>query len=593
MDETLIIEKLGPIRKLEIKPRPLTLIIGEQASGKSLVAQVLYFFRGLESHVGRAYSLELIERERWHGVAVKQILDNLRGVPFGYFADGTATLRYRLSLSPRSKHLDWKLSVYSVNRLVRPLKSLREQMDRWADSWIEDKEALGRTRRLRQIFIPTERSMITRLSESEESVLYADYQPEPIRRLATILNRAARTYESVYPRLRNGPPGKRNMTERQQARAFILDCQRKALAGEAYVPRRGLKRWKWRIRKERRDKILPIQATASGQMEAWPFFALATVFGAHYLSRNESLDFYFEEPETHLHPAAQVEVMKVIAYLVNRGQRFVVTTHSPFIAYVVDNMMQRFMAYKGQIPEGQVALNPDDVAAYRLRQSPDEPPEDIMDREDTRLLKLDELERVADELEAEFAELLEKAEGSTLTKLLETLQTVFPRECFTAVLSIKGKGRRFSVQSNAPGKAVGIDLDKCEPWPPGKKRCDGLFVCIPPASKSFLIVLVELKGTYREDAFDQLIATTEILCCKSTDQVKPYGSSVIASFQSCRLRGHEKHVLGIVVTKGSLPKRLLEKKQARTHKGLKIKSVTTKILTTTVSELANWFHSRR
>lgn len=177
-----------------------------------------------------------------------------------------------------------------------------------------------------------------------------------------------------------------------------------------------------------------------------------------------------------------------------------------------------------------------------------------------------------------------------MSKLLETMQTVFPQECFAAGLSISGRGRRFSVQSNLPGKAVGIDLDRCEPWPQGKKRCDGLFVCIPPASKSFLIVLVELKGSGKQDAFDQLLATTKILCRKSTERLKPHSSSIVQSFQSCQLRGHEKNVLGIVVTKESLPIKPLEKKKAR-KQGLRLKSVTKKTLVTNVSQLTDWFNS--
>ena len=92
------------------------------------------------------------------------------------------------------------------------------------------------------------------------------------------------------------------------------------------------------------------------------------------------------------------------------GHSFVVTTHSPFIGYVVDNMIQRYISHKGKVPKDQIALNPDDVAAYRLRQRPEDPPEDIMDRKDTKLLKLDELEQVADELGKEFDELMDMAE---------------------------------------------------------------------------------------------------------------------------------------------------------------------------------------
>lgn len=179
-----------------------------------------------------------------------------------------------------------------------------------------------------------------------------------------------------------------------------------------------------------------------------------------------------------------------------------------------------------------------------------------------------------------------------MTKLLETLQTVFPQECFTAGLSISEKGRRFSLKNNPSDKAAGIDLRKCEIWPDKEKRCDGLFVCLPPKSKDFLIVLVELKAPNKERAFDQLSATTRILCRKSTNRLAPHRESIIQSFQSCQLHGHEKHVLGIVVTKGSLPKKLREKKQARVHEGLRIKSVTTKILATSFSELARWFKSR-
>jgi hypothetical protein len=57
--EKLIIDKLGPIKHLEIEPRPLTILIGEQASGKSLAAQVLYFFRGLRLHSAK-YSISQI-----------------------------------------------------------------------------------------------------------------------------------------------------------------------------------------------------------------------------------------------------------------------------------------------------------------------------------------------------------------------------------------------------------------------------------------------------------------------------------------------------------------------------------------------------
>jgi predicted ATPase len=77
-------------------------------------------------------------------------------------------------------------------------------------------------------------------------------------------------------------------------------------------------------------------------MEAWPFFVISATMGS--LIRNMAV--YFEEPETHLHPQAQVEVMKTIAFLTGRGHNFMITTHSPFLLYATNNMIQRYMPAK-------------------------------------------------------------------------------------------------------------------------------------------------------------------------------------------------------------------------------------------------------
>lgn len=95
--------------------------------------------------------------------------------------------------------------------------------------------------------------------------------------------------------------------------------------------------------------------------------------------------------------------MRTIAYLVNRGQQFVITTHSPFLMYVVNNMIQRHVTYKGNVPEGEdIALDPDDIVAYRLGKKT----EKISDDKESKLLDLEELEATADELGGEFDRLL-------------------------------------------------------------------------------------------------------------------------------------------------------------------------------------------
>lgn len=413
MIERLVIENLGPIGRLEIEPRRLTLLIGEQASGKSLVAQLLYCFRGLEYQLASIYSAELVSQPDWQTKAVKKILDGLRAVPFQVFANGTASLTY----TSGSTGQIWKVTLEEKKESIQLNDELTRQLGKWIEPWQADPgklaQVIGKPDR---IFIPTERLLYARLYRTQPGALFASDQPEPLRRFAALMHitpeffprTGANKWRDV--RLRAGPeteePATEEPAEVDELVAFLVLRQHRAVGGFAYPLGEAPYQWKWFLPVGDPGKLLPMEAAASGQTESWPFFALATTFA----KKGSHAEFYFEEPEAHLHPRAQLEVMKAVGYLVNAGNPFVITTHSPFIGYVVDNMLQRYISYKGKVPEDQIGLNPDDVAAYRLRQRPEDPPEDIMDRNDTKLLNLDELEAVADELGGEFDQLLDMTE---------------------------------------------------------------------------------------------------------------------------------------------------------------------------------------
>ena len=99
--------------------------------------------------------------------------------------------------------------------------------------------------------------------------------------------------------------------------------------------------------------------------------------------------------------------MDIIAYVVGQQGEFVITTHSPYILYAINNclMAQKVIDRNHPLPAGirkEVALKPEQVAAYRF--SDDGKVSDIMDR-DVGLIDEDELDRVADELGATFTQL--------------------------------------------------------------------------------------------------------------------------------------------------------------------------------------------
>ena len=78
----------------------------------------------------------------------------------------------------------------------------------------------------------------------------------------------------------------------------------------------------------------------------------------------------FEEPESHLHPAAQRRLARGIARLVNAGVRVLITTHSDVFVSQINNLLrisyasERWLREKGFAPEE--CLKHEDVGAYQF-----------------------------------------------------------------------------------------------------------------------------------------------------------------------------------------------------------------------------------
>ncbi len=398
MSEKITIKRLGPIEEASVEIKPLTVLVGEQASGKSLVAQVAFFFKSLKGLIARYFNEQLVEKEHWHEIIIKQMLDQLRGVPFGYFSNGTAQLRYETDA------VEWSVKVYRSNRAVNLNNALKRSMDGWVQEWRENKETLGREWKMANVFIPTERSIFTRLSDKAPTVLYADYQPLTARLFYESLDVAKSiNQKQLLSKLTKMEGGDSTLLRNWEEWAtYIGEKQKSALKGSAYVPKVGPQSWKWRVDKgQGKYTIIPIEATASGQMEAWPFFVIASTLGVTM----PGMTIYFEEPETHLHPAAQVDVIETIGFMVKLKHHFFITTHSPYVLYVINNMMQRFMANRGHVLAGN-AVDPRLVASYRISAKANE----IMDQNVTKLIDATELERVANEIGGEFDRLLDEEE---------------------------------------------------------------------------------------------------------------------------------------------------------------------------------------
>ncbi len=139
------------------------------------------------------------------------------------------------------------------------------------------------------------------------------------------------------------------------------------------------------------------------------------------------------------------------------------------------------------------------------------------------------------------------------------------------------------------GCEPGFFLREFPNWPTDTKVPDDLLLCLQANSTSFMVVLVELKGSDKEYAIKQLDDTAEILCSRSKFPQQPHSRTVLQVLMTTHPQGHSTKILGVMIGRRSLPQKLRKKKIARVHTGLKIKDLTTTSLVTTVAELRTWF----
>lgn len=347
--------KLGPLGKengeVYLDLRPFTLLIGVQGVGKSFLSQFLYFFRDAPYLLSKYYGVSKAEDIE---ALVAWVVEGLRA--------GTATSRSLASMALTST-VNFKyafgpitraLSVYQTRSpRIYPHTDFREEIDAWL------RLPTGEPPLRRAVFVPDERSYYSRVFNTSPTNLGdSAVLSIPMLEFARILELSAGVLLKWQKEDAAKPP--------EVAR--IEAWTESALRGRALVAERGpyAKRWVWRPFHS--DNVLDIEMVSSGQKEAWPLVVtLKALFARNDLAFASPVSLYVEEPESYLHPAAQVAMLKILAYLVHQGYRVVVTTHSLTLLYALNNLMLGYRRDADILDEPALALDPDMVSAYHMK----------------------------------------------------------------------------------------------------------------------------------------------------------------------------------------------------------------------------------
>ena len=112
------------------------------------------------------------------------------------------------------------------------------------------------------------------------------------------------------------------------------------------------------------NETLPLMSSASMVSELAP----VVLYLRHVVAPGDTL--IIEEPESHLHPAMQVEFMRQLAAVALGGVRVIITTHSEWVLDELGNLAHISALPKsdrGGIPSADFALKPEDVGVWLFR----------------------------------------------------------------------------------------------------------------------------------------------------------------------------------------------------------------------------------
>jgi hypothetical protein len=383
MTERLVIRDFGPIRSADLELRNLTVFVGPQATGKSLAAQVLYFLNS----IGDFLDVVPPEAQTDSQTALEAMAWWFGNQPSTYARSGSL--------------LRWEPIPGDERSAVEI---------RWTDSGVELSQALSERlhtqRRQMRSSLPLERIYMP-----GGRTLYS-FVPSYTR----AFSRAARDWpgyvQTFYEILGYVI---RHLGETQS----VSSGRQMSFLNQGWPVEFCNKRietiLKGHLRYGRdsvgldigRRRVLSAMTVASGQMEIWPFWAVLEALFDRPLS---DYQICIEEPEAHLHPKAQRTVMEIIASLANVNLRFLLTTHSPYIVYALNNFLlaQEVIRSGQSLPDKTVpleaVLRADRVSSYRFGE--DGHVHDILDHS-VGLIDEDELDSIADELGASFTALQE------------------------------------------------------------------------------------------------------------------------------------------------------------------------------------------
>jgi predicted ATPase len=370
------ITNFGPIKKAEVEIKQMVVFIGEQASGKSTISKLVYFFKSLKEDFFTLIFNNLGINEDIRILFIKEIqlkffrffgsTKHLSSFEIKYFYNLQKTIT--LTLNPdKYLHVNFEINFYGeigqeVSALFNAIKSpvsvknaydliaveqsknkylnrLKDIVDKLFD---DDKPSL---------FVPAGRNIAVTYSEQFKLNFFGNLNLENEKERNRddrnqsvdihLMLEFLRKIEAIKEIFKNNDfdyliGNELNFKNISEEYSFVLHKAKeiifKILKGKYVHDEHGEKI----IFDSKKRKYVHLNNASSGQQES--IRILQDLF--LILLNKENVFRVIEEPEAHLYPLAQKNLIELIAMVINHTEsQILITTHSPYILSVINNLI--------------------------------------------------------------------------------------------------------------------------------------------------------------------------------------------------------------------------------------------------------------
>ena len=345
LQERLSINNFAGLKDINISLSRINILIGPQATGKSICAKCFFYFKSFTDDIFTAAYSQKNKRE----------LDNDYKRKFQeYFSfepikDSIFSIKYEINdkfIQIESTKSSIKLTYSNYyanefkllkNQLQLPLKinsenkqlghKIYEQIDNIRNEYFKKQESnLGAVSSFDQLFIPAGRSFFSILQSSIFTFLSNNKAIDPfLTEFGSLYENAKRFYDFYNEDVATDKNNNRKID-------ILVDT---ILKGK-HITEKGKD---YLISNDGRK--VSLENSSSGQQEMLPLSIILKYIMFPFFNKYGNT-VYIEEPEAHLFPDAQRTIVSLITTIFNLSKiplQFVITTHSPYILAAFNNLI--------------------------------------------------------------------------------------------------------------------------------------------------------------------------------------------------------------------------------------------------------------